>query len=102
MAIIPFSSEREAIEIANDTDYGLSASVWSEDMRQCVRLADELEAGSMYINEFLQVSPASPYGGYKDSGLGREGGEAGLEEYLQTKSVWMDLSGEVPSRFQPE
>lgn len=101
VTVIPFSNEAEALEIANDTDYGLGASVWSEDMRQCIRVADELEAGSVYINEFLQVSHASPYGGYKDSGIGREGGEEGLDEYLQTKAVWIDLSGEVPSRFQP-
>lgn len=102
VSVLPFSSEAEAIELANDTDYGLVAAVWSEDMRQCKRVADELEAGSIFINEYRTLSYASPFGGYKNSGIGRENGKEGLDEYLQTKSIWMDLSGKVADPFKPE
>lgn len=100
VSILSFSTEEEALEIANDSNFGLVASVWSEDMRQCVRTASELQAGSVYINEYRTNSYASQFGGYKDSGLGRENGEEGLEECLQTKSVYMDLSGDVANPFE--
>ena len=99
-SVITFEDETEAVEIANDTDYGLAAGIWSEDMRQAHRVAGELEAGTVYVNEYRTLSRASPFGGYKDSGLGRELGREGLEEYQQTKSVWIDLEGHVADPFQ--
>lgn len=98
-SVIKFSNEEEAIQLANDTDYGLAAGVWTEDMRRVHRLADEIEAGTVCINEYRVMSYRAPLGGYKASGLGREQGKVGLEEYLQTKSVWMDLDGEVSDPF---
>jgi aldehyde dehydrogenase (NAD+) len=99
-SVIEFSDESEAIELANDTPYGLAAGVWTEDMRQAHRVAGRLEAGTVWINEYRVVSRLSPFGGYKDSGLGRENGREGLEAYQQTKSVWMDLTGEVTDPFK--
>jgi len=98
-SVIKFSGEDEAIQLANDTEYGLAAGVWTEDMRRAHRLADEIEAGTVCINEYRVMSNRVPLGGYKSSGLGREQGEEGLDEYFQTKSVWMDLAGEVSDPF---
>jgi len=99
-SVITFEDEAEAVEIANDTEYGLAAGIWSEDMRQAHRVAEGLEAGTVYVNEYRTLSRASPFGGYKDSGLGRELGREGLEEYQQTKSIWIDLEGHVADPFQ--
>lgn len=99
-SIITFEDETEAVEIANDTEYGLAAGIWSEDMRQVHRVAERIEAGTVYVNEYRTLSRASPFGGYKDSGLGRELGREGLEEYQQIKSVWIDLEGHVADPFQ--
>lgn len=99
-SVLTFSSEEEVIELANDTQFGLAAGIWTEDMRRAHRLADELEAGTIWVNEYRTLAYNSPFGGYKDSGLGRENGLEGLEEYLQTKSVYLDLSGDVSDPFK--
>lgn len=101
-AVIPFEDEAEAIALANDIDYGLAAGVWTEDMRQAHRLADDIRAGTVWINQYRIIAPNVPFGGFKDSGVGREAGLEGLKEYYQTKSVWMDLSGEVTDPFAGE
>lgn len=99
-SVITFADEQSAVEIANDTPYGLAAGVWTEDLRQAHRVADGIDAGTVWVNEYRVVSRLSPFGGFKDSGLGRENGTEGLEEYRQTKSVWIDLAGEVTDPFQ--
>ena len=98
-SVIPFSTEEEVVELANDTDYGLAAGVWTEDTRRALRMVEQIDAGTVWVNEYRTVSHRSPFGGYKDSGLGRENGREGLEEYQQTKSVWIDRSGEVEDPF---
>ena len=100
LAVVPFASEDEAIALANDTNYGLAAGVWTNSVAKAHRVAGGLEAGTVWVNEYRMVSYASPFGGYKDSGIGREQGEEGLEEYMQTKSVWIDLSEEVSDPFK--
>ena len=98
-SIITVEDEADAIETANDTDFGLAAGVWTEDMRQAHRVADAIDAGTVWVNEYRTISLRSPFGGFKDSGLGRENGAEALDEYRQSKSVWMDLSGEVDDPF---
>ena len=99
-SVIRIENENDAIETANDTTYGLAAGIWTEDMRQAHRIADVLEAGTIWVNEYRTISHASPFGGYKNSGLGRENGKEALDAYRQSKSVWFDLTGEVSDPFQ--
>lgn len=98
-SVIPFSTEEEAIELANDVDYGLAAAIWTQNMGRANRFVESVRAGTVWVNEYRVVAPNSPFGGYKDSGLGRECGREGLEEYYQTKSVWYDHAGEVGDPF---
>jgi aldehyde dehydrogenase (NAD+) len=99
-SVLTFEDEAEALSLANDTQFGLAAGVWTEDMRQAHRFADEAQAGTVWVNEYRTLSYNAPFGGYKDSGLGRENGAEGIDEYRQTKTVWMDLSGDVDDPFK--
>jgi phenylacetaldehyde dehydrogenase len=85
----PFESDEEAIHLANDTRYGLAASVWSNDLRRVRTFVDNLRAGTVWINAHNPVDPALPFGGYGLSGFGREGGPEQLDSYLETKAVWV-------------
>jgi acyl-CoA reductase-like NAD-dependent aldehyde dehydrogenase len=86
LSIMPYSDEDEAVAIANDTDYGLHGAVWSGDSDRAMRVARRLRTGQVDVNGGAW-NPLAPFGGYKKSGLGREYGEAGLEEYLEIKSI---------------
>jgi aldehyde dehydrogenase (NAD+) len=87
VSVIKFSDEAEAVRIANDTPYGLNAFVQTKDLGRAHRVARQLEAGSVWINTFSDISPQGPYGGYKQSGFGRTGGLEGLNEFLQVKNI---------------
>jgi betaine-aldehyde dehydrogenase len=87
-----FSSEERLLESANDNNYGLSASVWTKNTARGMRLAEGIEAGAVWINEHMLMSPALPWGGIKESGIGREKTLLGLEEFTQLKSVYVDLN----------
>ena len=84
-AIMTFRTEEEAIEIANDTPYGLASYFYSRDIHRCWRVAEGLEAGMVGVNEGLISNAAAPFGGVKESGLGREGSKYGMEEFLEEK-----------------
>lgn len=85
--VIPFANEREAIEIANGTEYGLSATIWTEDLRRAHRVAEALECGTVWVNCWLLRDLRTPFGGVKNSGLGREGGDEALRFFTEPKTV---------------
>jgi aldehyde dehydrogenase (NAD+) len=99
LSVIPFRDEEEAIAIGNDVVYGLAAGVWTQSMRRAFLMAEKLQAGTVWVNTYRAASYLSPTGGYKRSGIGRENGQDMIDEYLQTKSVWISTQKEVPNPF---
>jgi betaine-aldehyde dehydrogenase len=92
MSVIPFDDEADALRIANDTPYGLAAAVWSRDIFKCLRTVKKLQAGIVWVNHMQPTYVEAPWGGYKMSGIGRELGPWGAEEYLQVKQVYINLN----------
>jgi aldehyde dehydrogenase (NAD+)/phenylacetaldehyde dehydrogenase len=92
LATLTFKGEEEAVAIGNATIYGLAAAVWSKDIKKALRTAKALKAGTVWINAYNLYDPGLPFGGYKESGFGRERGHYALEEYTQVKSIWVDLT----------
>ena len=92
LAALTFRNEEEAVAIGNSTIYGLAAAVWSKDIKKALRAARALKAGTVWINAYNFYDPGLPFGGYKESGFGRERGHYALEEYTQVKSIWVDLT----------
>lgn len=91
VVIVKFSSEEEALDLANDTTYGLGSAVFTKDLERAHRVAAELEAGMVWVNSSQDCDPRVPFGGVKQSGIGRELGEAGLEAYTQVKAVHVNM-----------
>jgi acyl-CoA reductase-like NAD-dependent aldehyde dehydrogenase len=87
LPVIPFSDIEDAICQANGTEYGLCASVWSSDVARARQLTQRLEAGTVLVNNHTEVAPHVPFGGCKASGIGRSGGQVGLDEYAELKTV---------------
>jgi aldehyde dehydrogenase (NAD+)/phenylacetaldehyde dehydrogenase len=92
LATLTFKDEADAVAIGNSTIYGLAAAVWTKDVKKAFRTAKALKAGTVWINTYNYYDPGLPFGGYKESGFGRERGHYALEEYTQVKSLWVDLT----------
>lgn len=99
LAVIRFRDEDDAVRIANDTQFGLAAGVWTQSMRRALAMADRVRAGTVWVNNYRSTSTTSPFGGFKMSGIGREGGIAGIREYMEVKSVWISTALEIPNPF---
>ncbi|WP_426076337.1 aldehyde dehydrogenase family protein [Janthinobacterium sp. PSPC3-1] len=91
LAVVPFDTYEEAIALANDSEFGLSASIWTHDLNQALRASREIQAGRVWVNTTLDNGPETPLGGMKQSGQGREAGLAGIEEYTELKTVHINL-----------
>lgn len=100
LSIISWSSEEELVSLANDSPYGLAAGIWTRNTAKALRIADRLDAGTVWINTYGMFDVAVPFGGRKLSGHGRELGEEALASYLQWKSVWVDLDPQASSSGQ--
>lgn len=99
LAVIRFRDEREAVSIANDTPYGLAAGLWTKDLTRALRVEAQLRAGTVWVNTYRALSVLLPFGGYKNSGIGRENGAEAIKEYLEQKSVLINTSGQMASPF---
>jgi betaine-aldehyde dehydrogenase len=99
LCVMPFEDEKEAIEIANSTPYGLQSAIWSSDTNRCLRMVRAIEAGDVWVNTYYIRMSESPYGGIKESGLGTELGLQGIEEYLVNKRICFDTTSEFHTRY---
>jgi acyl-CoA reductase-like NAD-dependent aldehyde dehydrogenase len=99
LSVIKVSSDEEAISVANDTIYGLAAAVWTEDYDRALMTARRLKAGTIWINDHHLINCVAPFGGYKQSGNGREHGIYGLNEYTEIKHIHVDLTRDVDMKF---
>lgn len=99
LTVIPFDTDEEAINIANDTAYGLAAAIWTTSVERTIKLPQRLHAGTVWVNAYRVVSYLAPFGGVKESGIGRENGLEAIKEYLETKSVFINGNPDVPNPF---
>ena len=100
-SVIKFKDEADVIAMANDSTYGLGGAVWSKDIHRALRVAQSIETGRMWVNTYNQIPEGAPFGGYKQSGIGRENDKAILDAYSQTKNIMINLN-DAPSGFYPK
>jgi succinate-semialdehyde dehydrogenase/glutarate-semialdehyde dehydrogenase len=89
--VVTFETESEAVALANNTEFGLISYVFSGDLKRAIRVAESIESGMVAINRGVISDPAAPFGGFKQSGLGREGGFDGIHEFLETKYIGVEI-----------
>jgi aldehyde dehydrogenase (NAD+) len=99
LSVISFKDEEEAVSVGNDVVYGLAAGVWTQSIRRALTMTERLQAGTVWVNTYRANSYMSPFGGYKRSGFGREGGKDMILDYLQVKSVWISTAQDVANPF---
>jgi len=99
LSVLRFKTEDEAVAIANDTLYGLAAGIWTQNLARAINLPARLKAGTVWVNAYRVVSYLAPFGGFKNSGIGRENGKDAIREYLEAKSVFVNTERGVPSPF---
>jgi (Z)-2-((N-methylformamido)methylene)-5-hydroxybutyrolactone dehydrogenase len=99
LTVLPFSDEPEAIDVANQSRYGLAAGLWTADVRRVFRMTKALRVGTVWVNTYRTVNSTMPFGGMKRSGFGRENGMEGLLEYLVEKAVWVETTGATRDPF---
>ena len=92
MSVIPFSSVDDVVAMANDNEYGLAAAIWTNDVKKAMRTAQAIRAGIVWINDTQPAPTEMPWGGYKQSGIGRELGKHGLDDFLEEKAVYLNLA----------
>jgi gamma-glutamyl-gamma-aminobutyraldehyde dehydrogenase len=92
ICVIPFKDEQEAIELANDTNYGLTASLWTRSLDSAIRVSRAVRAGTVSVNCFSEGDITTPFGGYKESGFGgRDNGMEAFDQYTEVKTIWMTI-----------
>lgn len=99
LSVIPFTDEDDAIRIGNDVVFGLAGAVWTKSLKRAMRVAGELKAGTVWVNNYRLMSFTSPFGGFKQSGIGRENGQEAVKEYLETKCVWITPDPHIANPF---
>jgi acyl-CoA reductase-like NAD-dependent aldehyde dehydrogenase len=97
LSVLPFDTDDDAVSLANNVLYGLAAGVWTNNLQRAHRFAKDAKAGIVYVNTMNLLAPWSPYSGWKQSGLGVEGGIEQAESFTKLKTVWMNFGSEVPS-----
>lgn len=99
LAVIRFKDEEDAVRIANDIRFGLAAGVWTSSLHRAMYMTERLKAGTVWVNNYRSTSYTTPFGGFKHSGIGREGGIDAVREYMEAKSVWISTDLQMPNPF---
>jgi aldehyde dehydrogenase (NAD+) len=102
LSVLKFRDEDDAIRIANDIRFGLAAGVWTRSLHRAMTMTDRLRAGTVWVNNYRSSSYTTPFGGFKDSGIGREGGVDAVREYMEPKSVWISTDLQMANPFRPK